>query len=477
MTLAVVTGASGHIGNNLVRLLLEHGYRVRVLVHRNTAPIEALPVETTVGDLLDTESLSRAFEGAGYVFHLAGFVSILESDAAAMERINIEGTKNVLEACRSARVERLVYASSIEALLQPGGPSPVDERVEPKPEGPWSAYSRTKYMATRMVFEAASEGLDAVVVYPTAVVGPGDYRPSLLGQTAIDFAAGKIPCFVEGSFDFVDVRDVAAGMIAAAERGRSAQGYILGGERLTTRELARVLEEATGIEAPRMFLPNRLSMLLAWFAARYYTLTGKTARFTPQSIRMLADGRTVLHRKAHDELGYTPRRPEQAFREAVTWFDEKGMLTRVFRSRRDALPVAGAVLFLLLCIGSGIWGLFEAAGSDRLYALGALLVGIAYLATNWPVSYRAGKEELLVRSGLLRFRIPWKDITEVRHSRVPISAPGWSFRRIKICWQNKGKTNSILISPWPLDSFMKLCTIKRNDQRKSTQGPHPEQGD
>ncbi|RLB59426.1 MAG: hypothetical protein DRI34_01905 [Deltaproteobacteria bacterium] len=470
--LTAVTGASGHIGNNLVRHLLARGHQVRALVHRHRLPLEGLAAEIVSGDILDRESLVRAFSGAEVVFHLAGLISIMESDSRHLQEVNLRGTRNVISACRQAGVRRLVYTSSVETLLQPGGPNPLDEQVAVNPDDPWSAYSRSKHLATREVFQAAGEDLEVVVVYPTAVVGPGDWRPSLLGRTIIDFAHHRLPCLVDGGFDFVDVRDVAAGLLLAAERGQSGQGYLLGGQYLSIRAMAGILARCTGTAAPRVVLPLPLARAAALLAPPFYRLTGASPRFTPQSLRVLAERRRVLHRRAHDRLGYLPRRAEEAFEGAVEWFAGHDKIRRVFFSRRDLLPVAGFVLVMLLCLSCGLFGLLAGSGGDRLLGLGALLVGLGYLAISWPVRYEIDTRLLHVRAGLLHLRVPRQDITAVEPSRLPIGAPAWSFHRLRVFYRRGGKTRSLLLAPEQRREFLSLVKADASRRPAPVTGGH-----
>lgn len=467
--LAAVTGASGHIGNNLVRHLLERGHQVRALVHRNRLPLEGLSAEMVTADILDADSLARAFQGAEVVFHLAGLISIMESDSRRLLQVNLQGTRNVIAACRRVGVRRLVYTSSIEALLQPGGANPLDERAIVNPAGPWSAYSRSKHLATQEVLQAAGDGLEVVVVYPTAVVGPNDWQPSLLGRSIIDFAHRRLACLVDGGFDFVDARDVAAGLLLAAERGQSGEGYLLGGQYLSIRAMAATLARCTGVAPPRLVLPDSLARLAALLAPPFYRLSGAAARFTPQSLRMLSERRQVLHRKAHDRLGYLPRRAEEAFCGAVEWFAENGRIRRLFYSRRDLFPVVGFLLVLLLSLSCGLFGLLAGSGTDRLLGLGALLVGLGYLAISWPVRYEIDNQQLHVRAGLLHLRVPLDDITAVETSRLPIGAPAWSFRRLRIYYQRGDKTRSLLLAPARRREFMHLL-------RRAAPRPHDPEG-
>ncbi|MBN2495102.1 MAG: SDR family oxidoreductase [Deltaproteobacteria bacterium] len=325
MSTAVVTGASGHLGANLVRALMDRGQSVRTLIHRNDRVLEGLDVERVQGDLLDASSLERAFAGADEVYHLAAFISIL-GQRDRLEAINVQGTANVVEACLRSGVRRLVHTSSIEALLHPGVTRPVDERDPPEPDAVENAYGRSKAWGVRKVIEGVERGLDAVIVNPTAIVGPYDSAPSLFGQMFIDYVRRKLPALVEGGFDLVDARDVAAGQIAAAEQGRRGERYLLSGHFMTLKEIGDILTQETGARPPRMVLPVWLASSAAHFTPPFYWLTRKKARFTPMSVFLVKGRYTVSHDKASRELGYQPRHPTASIRDALAWYREQGML-------------------------------------------------------------------------------------------------------------------------------------------------------
>ena len=237
----VVTGATGLLGNVLVRTLTsEAAGPVRVLARPTSdlSPLAGLDVEVVTGDVRDPASLVSAFAGADVVFHLAGIVSIARGGLRELRETNVEGTRNVLRACREAGVRRLVYCSSIHAFVVPPPGECLTEESPVDPGRSTGAYDRSKAEATLAVREAVEQGLDAVTVFPTGIIGPYDYRPSHTGELVIRCARGQMKAYVDGAYDFVDVRDVAAGMSAAAARGTAGAGYILAGHNVTVRELA-----------------------------------------------------------------------------------------------------------------------------------------------------------------------------------------------------------------------------------------------
>ncbi len=451
----IVTGATGHIGANLVRALIEAGRPVRALVRKDLRPLDGLDVELRQADVLDKASLVAAFEGAEVVFHLAGLVSILERDHNLLNEINVGGTRNVVAACLECGVKRLVYTSSIEALMLPGGPDPITESVPVEAKRLLSAYSRSKHAAGLEVEAGIKKGLDAVIVHPTAVCGPYDFKPSLLGQSFIEFAMRRLPGFVPGGFDFVDVRDLAKGLISAADKGRCGEHYLLSGSFVSMADMAKALEESSGVPRPRLTIPFLLALPAAALTPLYYKLSHSRPRFTRQSLKMLKDCRRVSCAKAREELGYDPRPGDEGIRAAVEWFREKEMIHPVFISKKDPAIVIFACLFLFVCILGGIQQLTLGGWVSSLVGLGALLVGAGYSLLNWPVRYELTSQALTVRGGLVRWNIPLDSIIEVWPSRNPISAPAWSFARLRINYRKNGKNYFVLISPVEREVFLR----------------------
>jgi len=325
----VVTGASGHIGANLVRALLERGRRVRAVVHENTAGVDGLPVEIVRADLLDPGAVLRACEGAATVFHLAGKISAGWIADDTVTTVNVTGTRNVVEACFAVGVRRLVHFSSIQALVaRPDGDS-FDEACElVSPSDPTrGAYDKAKAEAERMVQGAVERGLDAVVVNPTAVIGPCDFQRSPLGEVLAALGRGKLPALVAAAnCDYVDVRDVAEGALLAEHRGRRGERYILSGVRLSLVDLAQRWATAIGRAAPRFAVPMGLARVAAPFASALARWRGRRPLFTTESLRVLRDQRPAICLKAEVELGYRARPIEETLRDTCAWIKSQGWL-------------------------------------------------------------------------------------------------------------------------------------------------------
>jgi len=305
----VVTGATGCIGNVLVRELLRKDKEVRVLI-RSTSDIsslEGLEIEKAVGDIHNTDSLIKAFRGADTVYHLAAMISIMPGDRALIRNVNLEGTRNVIDACLKCGVKRLVYTSSIHALKEPPMGTVIDESMPFEPNNNRGEYDRSKALASLEVVKAAQNGLDSVIVCPTGVLGPYDFRISAMTQTFIDFARSKMKMTINGAYDFVDVRDVAVGHILAAEKGKTGEKYILSGQRVTMDEMMSMLNEISGIQSPKYKVPIWLAKTAGIFTPVYYKLANKTPRFTSYSINTLRSNSYISSEKASRELGYKTR--------------------------------------------------------------------------------------------------------------------------------------------------------------------------
>lgn len=318
----LVTGATGHIGNVLVRKLIAAGEAVRVLIlpGEDTLPLQDLLVEMVTGDVLSPHSLQKAMQGVTRVFHLAGIISILPGRDRLLHRVNVEGTKNVLTEARKAGVKRLVYTSSIHAIRRAPAGIRIDERLPFDPSNAAGAYDRSKAQASLAVLEAARNGLDSVIICPTGVIGPNDYRRSEIGQLVLDCVDQKTQFYVDGAYDFVDVRDVADGMIRAAEKGRSGETYILSGEQITVRRIIDLLWDLTGRRFARVYIPFSVARFAARFTPLLYLHRKIKPRFTTYSLDTLRSNSDISHAKATAELGYHPRRLMETIADTVEWF-------------------------------------------------------------------------------------------------------------------------------------------------------------
>jgi dihydroflavonol-4-reductase len=325
MTVAI-TGASGHIGANLVRAFIHSGRPVRCLVHVNCRAIEGLDFERVNGDIRDVESLCRAFQGMNVVYHLAGAISLSMSDWKHVEEINVIGTKNVIEACRRAGVRRLVHFSSIHALTQEPMDTPVDESRPLVTSRSCPPYDRSKAAAEMEVRKAIENGLDAVIVYPTAVFGPHDYQPSFFGEALLRLAQGRLPALVRGGFDWVDVRDVVAGAVAAEEKAPAGGRYLLAGHWVSMCDIASIIQEMTGTNTEKFVCPLWLARIGAPFIKGMSYLNGSRPLYTSVSLKALDSNRHISHERATRELGYNPRPFRVTLVDTLRWFQDNGQL-------------------------------------------------------------------------------------------------------------------------------------------------------
>ncbi len=320
----LVTGATGHIGNVLVRKLLDQGEKVRALIWRDedTTPLKGLAVEQMEGDVLDPASLEPAMHGVETVYHLAGIISIMPGRDPLLWRINVEGTRNVLEAARHANVRRLIYTSSIHAIARAPQGVIMDESLGFDQNNPYGEYDRSKAAASLEVQKAAAGGLDAVIVCPTGVIGPYDFRGSELGEVIRCASEARPMFYVEGAYDFVDVRDVVDGMIAAAQRGRCGESYILSGQKLSVRYMLETVREVTGKAFSRIKIPFSLAEFASRYTPWYYRRMKTRPRFTPYSLEVLQSNSNISFKKALAELGYKPRPLYELIADTVRWFLE-----------------------------------------------------------------------------------------------------------------------------------------------------------
>ena len=324
----VITGATGHLGNVLVRKLVSMNKKVRavVLPGEDVASLEGLEVEKIEGDVRLPDSLRKAFEGADIVYHCAGIISILPGQRKQLYQVNVLGTRNVVNTCLELKIKRLVYTSSIHALSEPAPGIAFDELREFNPENVLGEYSKSKTLGTLEVLKGIEKGLDAIILCPSGIVGPYDYRISEMGKLIVDFIKGKVKASVSGAYDFVDVRDVAEGLILACEKGKKGECYILSGQQISVGQLLEFLGEINGVKAPWLKIPKQVARAAGFFNALYCNIMKLKPLFTPFSIDVLASNSLVSCQKARDELGYSPRSIYESIKDAVRWFKEEGII-------------------------------------------------------------------------------------------------------------------------------------------------------
>lgn len=323
----VVTGATGHIGNVLVKTLVKRGEKVRAFVmpSESLIPLAGLDVDHFYGDVRDIKALQEGFRDAEVVYHLAGIISISKKSKNIYD-VNVEGTKNVIKACLDCKVKRLVYMSSIHAFVEPPKGIPIIETKDFDPSKVIGEYAKSKAMATIEVLNATSKGLDVVIVHPTGVIGPYEYKLSNIGQMIYNFMKGKIHFYINGAYDFVDVRDVALGTILACEKGRSGENYILSGEQITVKRIFEILSEAFNIKCPSVEVPIWIARSVApiWEFAHDLFKSKEQQTYTAYSIRTILSNSLTSHEKASKELGYSPRSIEISIKDTAKWISTLG---------------------------------------------------------------------------------------------------------------------------------------------------------
>ena len=325
----LVTGASGFVGSAVARALIDRGAKVRVLIRASSprANIEGLDVQAVCGDMRDAADMTRALQGCRYVFHVAADYRLWARDPEEIVRNNLAGVTAVMEAALAARVERLVYTSSVAALRIPDDGTPGDETGPLTEAEAIGAYKRSKVAAERRVERyIVEDGLPAVIVSPSTPIGPRDVKPTPTGRILVEAARGRMPAYVDTGLNLVHVDDVAEGHVRALAAGRIGERYVLGGQDVSLGELLREVAAVTGRPAPRLKLPIRPLYPLAEIAELAGRITGKEPFLTRDSLKMATHHMYFSSAKAERELGYAARPYVVAVREALGWFRAQGYL-------------------------------------------------------------------------------------------------------------------------------------------------------
>jgi dihydroflavonol-4-reductase len=325
----LITGASGFVGSAVLRALGGRGLRLAALV-RPESPrtnLEGVDCEIIEGDMRHAGDMSRALDGARCLYHVAADYRLWARDPHEIIRANLEGTRTVMEAALTRKVERIVYTSSVATLRAPHVPVAIDETA-PLAEGEGiGAYKESKVVAERLVERLIAEhGLPAVIVMPSTPIGPRDVKPTPTGRIVIEAAMGRIPAFVDTGLNLAHVDDVAAGHLAAMNRGRLGERYILGGQDVSLREMLGAIAELVGRRPPRLSLPRGPLYPLAWAAETVAGLTGKAPFLTRDGLTMAAHHMFFSSAKAERELGYRARPYREALVDALAWFRAAGYL-------------------------------------------------------------------------------------------------------------------------------------------------------
>jgi dihydroflavonol-4-reductase len=325
---ALVTGATGFVGSAVARALLQAGWQVRTLVRSDSQRhnLQQLEVEIVTGDLADRGSLDRALSDCQALFHVAADYRLGAREPQQLYRTNVEGTRSILDACRTAGVARVVYTSSVGTIGLPADGSPGQEDTPASLSDMIGHYKRSKFLAEEAAREAARAGTSVVIVNPSTPIGPGDVKPTPTGQMVLDAACGRTPAYVDTGLNIVHVEDVAAGHLLAFHRGRVGERYILGGQDMTLREILGEIAQLVGRRPPRIRLPHAALLPVAYAAELMGRLSGRSSRITLEGVRMARKRMFFSSQKAVRELGYQWRAPNLAFADAIGWFREQGLI-------------------------------------------------------------------------------------------------------------------------------------------------------
>lgn len=321
----LITGATGFLGRAVVEELIHRdNVRIVALVLRNDPYIALLPKEihTVIGDVCAENSLEQFFAGADgktCVIHCAGIISVAARSGSKLYQVNVGGTCNVIRQCIKHRVGKMIYVSSVHAIPEKPKNCVITEDCEFSPGLVDGDYAKSKAIATQMVFASAKRGLNVSIVFPSGIIGPGDIIGGSMTSMAKSFLAGKLPFAVRGGYDFVDVRDVAKGILACAENGESGKGYILSGHYITIRKMLQIVRKAAKLIYRPICLPLKLAKLAAPYCERRCLKEKKPLFFTPYSVAVLGSNGKFTHSAASNRFAYRPRPIEETLRDMTAW--------------------------------------------------------------------------------------------------------------------------------------------------------------
>jgi len=320
-----ITGTNGHVGNNLCRKLLKKGYAVRGLVYNDNTSIKDLEIETVRGDILDPSSLDKLFEGVDVAIHLAAIISI-EKNETELFKVNVDGTRNVVDACKKAGVKKLIHFSTIHAIEH----MPLNEVLdENRPIITFSKikYEQSKAEGDRAVHELCGKDLEFIIFNPTAIIGPNDFKPSLLGQALIKMAKNQMPMLVPGGYDWVDVRDICDAVINAITLDKSGERYLVSGGWRSLKDLSQIISGVTGRKTPTKMAPMALAKMGLPFIQAWAKIRHEHPLYTKDSLDVLMmSSKRISHAKAERDLGFKARTLEETVRDSCEWFEEQGCL-------------------------------------------------------------------------------------------------------------------------------------------------------
>jgi len=322
-----ITGANGHVGGNLVRRLLKEDLDIRVLQYHEHKAIDGLKVETVIGDLNQPESLDRFCKGVDIVFHLAAKISIGQNSFDSLYKINVEGTQNLVTSAKKAGVKRFIHFSSIHAYIHFPLDEPMDE-TRPLAIDSKIAYERTKSLAQEWILKQQADNFDVIVLNPTSIIGPVDYKQSLQGQFIIQVYDGKIPGLIPGGYDWVDVRDVCEAAYNAIYQGKGGEKYILSGYYKSVTDFVKLIAQVTDRKIKLPVFPLWMAYMGVPFMFVWSKISGDKPLFTKQALDILQMGnRQIKNDKARKELGYNPRPLAESLNDTINWLKENNYIS------------------------------------------------------------------------------------------------------------------------------------------------------
>jgi len=337
--IVLVTGATGHLGNNVIRELINKDFSVRALLYPNCsigeASLRGLDVEFFFGDILNIDSLEKALEGVDYVVHLAGIISIDGDKDGIVTKINQNGSANVADICLKNKVKRLIHMSSIHVYDFLDYRRPICETSNFSSRDWHGDYAYSKVLAEKEIRKRIEKGLKAIILNPTGIIGPNDFEPSRMGTFFLDIFYKRYPTIIDGGFHYVDARDVGKMVISSFLKGRIGESYILSENFYSMKKIYEMCHEITGLSVPKIEIPLAFAYLGIPFDKLKAILLRKEALVTSESLGALKTMMELDNRKAVNELGFSPRKMEETLRDIYIWFiknnfinlkDERGLI-------------------------------------------------------------------------------------------------------------------------------------------------------
>ncbi len=323
-----VTGASGHIGNVVCRQLIEQGYDVNALYNKDLRSLESLNINLFQGSVFNTSDLERLLDGVDVVIHCAAIISIDGDPTGIVFKTNTEGPKNILDVSIQKGVKKIIHISSVHAVTETPHSIPYDESRPYKQLGA-SAYDYSKAQGEQILLNGAKDkAIEAMVLRPSCVIGPYDFKPSKMGRALLDFYLEKVPLIPEGGYDLVDIRDVAASIVNAIEYGKDGEIYLLSGKYYNLKELSQTIHNVTGKKTPNLTAPYWLIKGILPFVSLYTKMTKSAPSFTKESIEAIRNGHPNMnHTKAKAVLNHNPRPLEETLHDFFEWQIENKVIS------------------------------------------------------------------------------------------------------------------------------------------------------